>query len=72
MRRMGRLFRVPRRRAVRTWRVLAARLVGMTEPYFETPCRPLPPTACPACRSRTGWDGRRCPYCGHSRGRPAG
>lgn len=76
MRRMGRLFRVPRRRAVRAWRRLARLIAGRAEPVFEEPLSlrtdPLPPTACPACHSRTGWDGRRCPYCGHSRGRPIG
>ena len=62
---MGLLFRAPRRRAVRAWRRLEELARRSPRPPFEFPRRRPVPGACPRCDSPTGWDGKRCPYCGH-------
>ena len=65
MKAMGILFRAPSKRAVKAWRKLKELALQSPGPVFARPrVRPVK-GACPNCGSRTGWDGKRCPYCGH-------
>ena len=63
---MGLLFRAPPQRDIKEWLQLEQIARSSSEPPFQYPQRRPSEGECPNCLSPSGWDGKRCPYCGNT------